>query len=94
MAKTATAPNTPQAPKEGTFAVILEPHNAGGRRAVGDMLPGRPYTHGATECLRLVALKGFTFVAAADASAAAAESARYTAALAEYNAALAATAEG
>ncbi len=77
-------------PTEATFAVILEASNAGGRRAVGDMIPGRPYTVPATECLRLVELKGFTFVAGADAEAAKAEAKRYAAALAEFNAAAAA----
>jgi hypothetical protein len=77
-------------PTEATFGVILEPANAGGRRAVGDMLPGRAYQVPATECLRLVELKGFTFVAAADADAAKAEAKRYAAALAEFHAAAAA----
>lgn len=86
MAKTSATAT----PKEATFAVILEPNNAAGRRAVGDMVPGRPHLLPATECLRLVALKGFTFVAAADAAAAEAEAKRASA-LTDTTAAPAAT---
>jgi hypothetical protein len=88
MAKHTAAPS-----KEATFAVILEASNAGGRRAVGDMVPGRPYLLPATECLRLVALKGFTFVAAADAAAAEAEAKRVAAPTEPTAAAAATTAE-
>lgn len=52
------------------FAVILTPDKAGGRRAVGDMVPGREYTLPAAEALRLVKIKGFDFVNPADAAAA------------------------
>lgn len=52
------------------FAVILTPEKAGGRRAVGDMVPGREYTVPAAEALRLVEVKGFDFVNPADAAAA------------------------
>jgi hypothetical protein len=62
---TKPAPATPAG-----FAVILTPDKAGGRRAVGDMVPGREYTVPAAEALRLVDLKGFDFVNPADAAAA------------------------
>ena len=60
------------------FAVILSTEKAGGRRAVGDMVPGREYTVPAAEALRLVALKGFDFVNPADADAAKAATAATT----------------
>lgn len=52
------------------FDVILTPDKAGGRRAVGDMVPGREYTVPAAQALRLAGLKGFDFVNPADAAAA------------------------
>jgi hypothetical protein len=53
----------PAAPT-ATYTVTLKPEAAGGRRAVGDMLPGREYPVPAAEAVRLVKTKGFTLVGA------------------------------
>ena len=80
---------TPQAPIEGKFKVILTTAAAGGRRAVGDMLPDREYEHGAREALRLIETKGFAPVGASTADVKA-EAERFAKALADYEAAVAA----
>jgi hypothetical protein len=46
------------------YTVTLTPEAAGGRRAVGDMVPGREYAVSPAEALRLVKTKGFTLIGA------------------------------
>lgn len=60
MAPTKPAAPAPAAP---TFAITLTAEAAGGRRAVGDYLPGREYRVPAAEALRLIA-RGFLPVGA------------------------------